>query len=298
MRDRATALILVVGLLCWVGPNPSAALYKWIDDDGNLHVATSLEDVPERYRDRVTVLEDGPSRVAPADATEPPPVAPPPGTDPLSTEAEAQELQRFEVRYENEGSSSRVIIPVTFNDRITAPMAVDTGSPGMLISFELAQRLGIFSRDSGTLFTEAAGIGGTTLAIRTIVDSVSVETARDEFVPTTVTAPLSDRFEGLIGMDFLANHTIQIDTRKQVVVFQETTPDPTARGGHSEAWWRKTFQDFRAARDYWRDLARTTNLRESSPYRAAIEFQAREAQRLYLRLDGYASDNAVPRHWR
>ena len=298
MRDRWMALVLVVALLCWVGPNASAALYKWIDDDGNLHVATSLDDVPERYRDRVTVLEDEPSPVVPPDATEPPPVAPPPGAEPLSTEADSRELRRFEVRYENEGSSSRVIIPVTFNDRITAPMAVDTGSPGMVISVGLAQRLGIFSRNSVTLFTETAGIGGTTLAIKTLVDSVSVETARDEFVPTTVTPPLSDRFEGLIGMDFLANHTMHIDTRKQVVVFQETPPDPDARGGHSEAWWRKTFQDFSAVRDYWRDLSRTTNLREGSSSRAAIEFQAREAQRLYLKLDGYASDNAVPRHWR
>jgi hypothetical protein len=298
MLDRSTALVLLVALMCWVGPNASAALYKWIDDDGNLHVATSLDDVPERYRDRVTVLEDEPSPVAPPDASEPPPVAPPPGAEPPSTEAGSLELRRFEVRYENEGASSRIIIPVTFNDRITAPMAVDTGSPDMVISFELALRLGIFSRDSGTLFTEAAGIGGTTLAIKTIVDSVSVETARNEFVPTTVTAPLSDQFEGLIGMDFLANHTMHIDTNKQVVVLQETPPDPNARGGHSEAWWRKTFQDFRADRDYWHDLARTMNLREGTPYREAIEFQAREAQRLYLRLDHYASDNGVPRHWR
>ena len=40
------------------------------------------------------------------------------------------------------------------------------------------------------------------------------------------------------------------------------------------------------------------NLPTGTKAREFVEFQAREAQRLLLRLDLYASDNAVPQHWR
>lgn len=39
----------------------SAELYKWKDDDGVLHVANSLADVPEQYRDQVTTVESPPA---------------------------------------------------------------------------------------------------------------------------------------------------------------------------------------------------------------------------------------------
>jgi hypothetical protein len=126
---------------------------------------------------------------------------------------------------------------------------------------------------------------------------VSVEGARDTFVPTTVTAGISHECDGLIGMDFLANYTITVDSRKQVVVFQELAPSPDARGGHDEQWWRNTFQEFRASRDRWREYARSFN-RSSSRATPFVEFQVRESERLLQKLDIYASNNAVPRHWR
>ena len=292
MRRVPLASILAIAVLCFSG-SASAEIYKWIDENGELHVATSLADVPERYRDQITRIKTdkapAPKRPATNDAaaTEQPQV-------PLAEPT----LRRFEVPYENQGSTRRVIIPVTFNDTVTAPMALDTGSPGMVIWLGLAVKLGIFTRDSGTLLTEVGGIGGGALSILTIVDSVSVQGARDAFVPTNVMAGLSEDFEGLIGMDFLTNYMISIDTRKKVVVFQETEPQPGTRGGHDEGWWRRTFEDFRVVRDGWKKYAKSADQRPGSRAEAFVKFQLREAERLLLRLDLYASDNAVPRHWR
>ena len=98
-------------------------------------------------------------------------------------------------------------------------------------------------------------------AILTIIDSVSVDRARANFVPTTVTASLSEEFQGLIGMDFVANYTVSIDSRKEVVVFTENPPRPNLRGGHDEAWWRKNFKQFRAASDHWRERAESRQSR-------------------------------------
>ena len=294
MRRTPAASILALAVLWFCGSAPASEMYKWTDDQGVLHIATSLQDVPEQYRDQVMTM-----KAVAAPVTKPQPTNETPAVEPAQPAVEEPTLPRFEIPYQNEGSARRVIIPVKFNDSVTAPMALDTGSPGMVISLDLALRLRVFSRDSGTLFTEVGGIGGEALGILTIIDSVSVESARSVFVPTTVTAALSDKFDGLIGMDFLANHTISIDTKNQLVVFQETAPDPESRGGHDADWWRRTFEDFRAFSDSWRERAGAA--RSSHPGRRTTEFaefQAREAERLFKRLDMYASDNAVPRHWR
>ena len=290
MRRVSAASILALAIFSFSGSVSVAEIYKWTDENGELHVATSLADVPERYRDQITRVKTDTAPAAKPAATK--------DTEKSSIAVSEPELRRFEVPYKNQGSTRRVIIPVTFNDNVTVPMALDTGSPGMVISLGLAVKLGIFSRDSGTLLTEVGGIGGGALSILTIVDSVSVKGARDVFVPTNVMPGLSHDFEGLIGMDFLSNYMISIDTRKKVVVFQETEPEPGSRGGHDEDWWRKTFEEFRLVRDGWKDYAKSSNQRPGSDAEAFVQFQLREAERLLLRLDLYASDNAVPRHWR
>ena len=292
MRWVPLALILAFAVLCFPG-TASAEIYKWTDENGELHVATSLADVPKKYRDQLTRVKTDPA----------PPTRRPSETDAPSEKPETapdtgSTLRRFEVPYKNQGSTRRVIIPVKFNDSVIAPMALDTGSPGMVISLGLAVKLGIFSRDSGTLLTEVGGIGGAVVGISTIVDSVAVHGARDAFVPTKVMVNIFDGFEGLIGMDFLTNYTISIDSRKKVVVFQETEPQPGSRGGHDESWWRSTFAEFRQVRDGWKEYAKSSNQRPGSRAEEFIEFQVREAERLLLRLDLYASDNSVPRHWR
>ena len=284
------ALSIAAIVLLWLCGTASAEIYKWVDENGELHMATSLADVPERYRDQITRIE-----TKAAAETKRPAANEAPSVELTAT---PPKLRRFQVPYENQGSTRRVIIPVTFNDTVTAPMALDTGSPGMVISLGLAVKLGIFTRDSGTLLTQVGGIGGGALAILTIVDSVSVQGARDTFIPTNVMPGISEDFAGLIGMDFLSNYTISIDTRNKVVVFQEIEPQPGTRGGHDEGWWRKTFEDFRAVRDGWKDYAKTVQQRPGSEAEKLVQFQVREAERLLLRLDLYASDNAVPRHWR
>lgn len=289
--SRSVATVAMVLILCGA-PGHASDFYEWTDNSGVKHFATTLGEVPEPYRSQCTSPKPDP-RPKPGAASRPVSAAVPASSDPSAP------LRKFEVPYQaSEGSAKRVIIPVTFNDAVTAPMALDTGSPGMVISFELATRLGLFSRDNGTLFVGAAGIGGLTPAILTIVDAVSVEGARTAFVPTTVTDALSPAFSGLIGMDFMSTYTVSIDSQKHVVVFQENPAGPNMRGGHDEQWWRSTFEGFRSARDRWEAFAATAQHSFGAKAKSFAEFQTRESERLLRRLDLYASDNAVPRHWR
>jgi hypothetical protein len=251
----------------------------------------SLSQIPAQYRDQV-----GMKTLRTATQSDMSPAAP--GSI-LTTG-----LRHFEIHYQGfEGASRRIIIPVTFNESVTARMLLDTGSPGLMISPELAGRLGLLDEQGGNLKVMAGGIGGSAPAILAVVDSVKVGDARSEFLPATITKIPSNEFEGLVGMDFMANYRIGIDTKDSIVVFDELPPQMDRPGGHDEAWWRSNFQNFTRLRAQWSDylgkLERESLTSSEKERRAEIvKKQYEEADKLYRKLERYARDNSVPTSWR
>jgi len=210
-------------------------------------------------------------------------------------------LKKYVVQYT--GSSRRIILPVTFNGHITVPMLMDTGAPGMYISNNLAKELGIIGDKDSELKVMIGGIGGKTPAIFTIIDSISVGGIENRFIPTYVSDTIFQNFEGLIGMDFMANYSVNIDTRNRVVVFEERPQSADMPGGRDEAWWRTTFHNFKSMREEWEkyraDLAQysiTTD--KERELRLLVDRQAQRAQELYNQLSVYASEHSVPLEWR
>jgi len=231
-----------------------------------------------------------------------------------------QKLRRFEVPYKGYEGTPRIVLPVTFNDSITVPMLLDTGASGTHISFGLAEKLGIFKKDEGTLIEAISGIGGTVPAILTIIDNVKIGEAEDSFVPTTISSSISPDFEGLIGMDFMSNFTIKIDTRKHVVTFEELLPRSDMPGGHDENWWRQKFHEFASKRADWKSKReaiydRYSVNKASEPavvlrkegrmttitvmkMKEFVDYQYEESDKLLRKLDSYAVDHNVPMEWR
>jgi len=226
----------------------------------------------------------------------------------------ASELQPqvFELPYTAlEGRAKRIIVQVRLNERVTAPMALDTGAPGTILSHKLAEAIGVFSRDQGRLMVEARGIGGGTPAIRTIIDTVALGAAVEHFVPVTITESMSSAFDGLIGMDVMSQYAMTVDSKRSVVILKQQLSSEEAPGGHSESWWRDNFAEFRGLRDAWsayrerlaqemRDSTESAGNQHDALVnrRALAELQYQEAEKLLSRLDRYASEYAVPRHWR
>lgn len=221
-----------------------------------------------------------------------------------SAEDNAQERKRYIIPYiPYEGTARRIIVPVTFNDRVTARMLVDTGAPGVHISHNLAAQLGIMDNDAGKVSIMVSGIGGSIPAIYTIIDKIGVGEAESHFIPTIISRPISSHFEGLIGMDFMANYLVRVDTNSHVLILEELPFRPDMPGGHNEEWWRLTFRKFKSMRATWDDyrkkLKRLDN--DFSHIRKIKEFadkQYEEADALLTRLRVHASENSVPLEWR
>jgi predicted aspartyl protease len=234
---------------------------------------------------------------------------------------EQQKLRKYEVPYKaHEGTVKRILLPVTFNNSVTAQMLLDTGATGTNISLRLAEKLGIFRKDEGKLLEAISGVGGTVPAILTIIDSAKIGEAEDNFIPTTISGSISEEFEGLIGMDFMTNFTIKIDTRKHIVTFEELPSRADMPGGHDETWWREKFHEFASKRADWKSkrdaiydrysfsgasepaavLRRegkmtTITIQKMEEF---VDYQYEEADKLLRKLDGYAVDHGVPMEWR
>ena len=290
MRQNALTIfgVLVFG---WV-ISSAGELYKWVDTEGTVHLTDNLSQIPPKYRDQVeTRRTQIPSQ----------PIIQPGVQD---QETPAADLRHFEIPYQAfEGRSRRIIIPVTFNESVEAPLLLDTGAPSLMISPRLAKRLGLLDDGETLVKVMTGGIGGAAPAILAVVDTVRVGEARAEFLPATITQVPSSEFEGLVGMDFLSNYRISIDTENNLLAFDELPHRIDRPGGHDEAWWRSNFHNFEKLRTEWASYLEkldredlTSSEKERRIKISTEQYQA--AENLCRRLERYARDNAVPIDWR
>jgi hypothetical protein len=232
-----SSVIVLVAAIAIALAAPGADVFTWTDEKGTIHFSDSASDVPARYRNSIKTKQFGPyEELRPAT----PPVTPdlddntaqPPAPAPAVVET----LKRFEVPYQPyEGTARRVIVSVRFNNRVTAPMILDTGAPGSLISMGLAEQLDLLDKEHGRLFVAIGGIGGSAVAIKTVINRIEIGGAAIDFVPAEITDSISDKFEGLIGMDFMADYSMRIDPKKRVVVFEQLAVEEDSPGGARRA---------------------------------------------------------------
>lgn len=289
-----------------------ADFYKWTDEKGSVHFSGSIEDVPEKYRAQArggTFDQKAGEQKSGKEGPDVPRAYTTPGIEPAQ---KPEPFKRYTVPYTSyEGTTSRLIIEVTFNGRITVPMILDTGAGEVIISETLAKQLGLFDREQAKLDVSVSGFGGTAPAIRTILDSMEIGEIKNVFVPTRIVPTLSEAFYGVVGMNFMSHYQVRINPLETVVVFEEIRADVPHFGGHDERWWRQYFAEFSAYRDQLKQrvTALEQYLRENKlaykSVRDAVktelaysETQYREAEKLLEQLTRYASLNGVPISWR
>ncbi len=268
--------------------------------------------VPSEVPARPSRMEERAAPVPTATAEVPAPAAEPQRSHPDPPPAPGKEPRQIIVRYRGQDArTQRILVPITVNGSTTVMMALDTGAPSSLISQGLADRLGVLRRDDGVLLTSASGIGGSAPAVLVVLDSLSLGEARDEFVPATVTADLSENFAGLLGMDFITTFKLRVDAAQQVLILTKPDSGGNTPAGHDERWWRRLFQQFKDQRHRWEGYRDSVDKRlNDSTFSAGPSMdrlrrlqtvalsQVDQAGKLLQRLERYASDHAVPREWR
>ena len=130
-------MVLFSFLFC--SPATSGKVYKWRDEQGRLH-----------FSDTAPIETDSTQNLEEFDSE--PPRNPPAKENAQESQSvhtgKTQKTDEISIPYvSKEGTADRVIINVTFDGRVTAPIVVDTGSPGLVLHASLAYLLGLFSED-------------------------------------------------------------------------------------------------------------------------------------------------------
>ena len=184
-------------LICLSARNTAAAeYYRWVDDKGVLHITDSLHEVPREQRGNINRIQAPES-----------PRVPPPEIKPAPRKAS--------IPFEKNGNV--VIIQATLNNRQAAKLVVDTGASYTFISRALARDLDIdVGRSAKTMPFHTAN--GVVEAPLTNLDSITVGGMEIKNLTAAVHDTTPDAHaSGLLGLNFLSNFRMDIDTEKGVL---------------------------------------------------------------------------------
>lgn len=186
----------LAALLINSGSLVAADYYRWVDQNGVVHFTDNLHNIPETQRGKAGRIE----------SNEPPRTQSPPA--PISP-------SKASIPFEKQGQV--VIVEATLNKKTAAKFVVDTGASYTMISSAVAKELDIDTEQNPRTapFQTANGIIQAPLVS---IDSISVGGMEIRNLTAAVHDVLADsRVAGLLGLNFLSNFRMDIDTQKGVL---------------------------------------------------------------------------------
>ena len=184
--------LLVCLLLLRPAPPRAAEYYRWTDQNGVVHFTDNLQNVPEKQRGPATRIKANDT----APAAEPGKPAPVKASIPIEKHGQI------------------VIIQAMLNNKRAVKFVVDTGASYTMISSAVAKDLDInLTRDQRTMPFQTAN--GLIQAPLTNLDSITVGGMEIKNLTAAVHDAVPDpQVAGLLGLNFLSNFRIDIDTQK------------------------------------------------------------------------------------
>jgi clan AA aspartic protease (TIGR02281 family) len=167
-----------------------------VDQNGVVHFTDNLHNIPETQRGNAGRIQ----------SIDPPRVPPPPA--PISP-------SKASIPFEKQGQV--VIVEATLNKKTSVKFVVDTGASYTMISSAVAKELDIDTEQNRRTapFQTANGIIQAPLVS---LDSITVGGMEIRNLTAAVHDVLADsRVAGLLGLNFLSNFRMDIDTQKGVL---------------------------------------------------------------------------------
>jgi clan AA aspartic protease (TIGR02281 family) len=196
MRNSLFKLLLSCLLLIISSHVEGADFYRWVDQNGVVHFTDNLQNVPEKQRQRATRIQNREARRA---AEPPQPAA----------------LSKASIPIEKNGAI--VVVDATLNGKTPAKLIDDTGASYTMISSATARELGINLEQSRRTvpFQTANGLIQAPLAD---LDSITVGGMEIKNLTAAVHDALpNSKVAGLLGLNFLSNFRMDIDTQNGVL---------------------------------------------------------------------------------
>ena len=198
MKTSSAATLLQILLLVLVSVSYAADFFRWIDQNGVVHFTDSIHNIPEARRATAVRIK----------AQEPPRPAAPSKASPAT-------VAKASVPFEKRGQV--VVVEVMLNNSVPARLVVDTGATYTMISAATAKELSIDpQRAPRTMPFQTAN--GVIQAPLTNLESVTVGGMEIKNLTAAIhDAVPSAQVAGLLGLNFLSNFRLDIDTEKGIL---------------------------------------------------------------------------------
>src|ERR1051325_162523 len=194
MPRRVAILCFAAVLLLLTAGARAVEFYRWVDQNGVIHFTDNLHNVP-------TTQRDGAGRIQ---AVERYRYQPPPAV-----------LTKATVPFEKQGQV--VVVEATLNNKTSAKFIVDTGASYTMISSATAKELAI-DNDANPRTVPFQTANGLIQAPLISLDSIMVAGMEIKNLTAAVHAVIPDgKIAGLLGLNFLSNFRLDIDTQKSVL---------------------------------------------------------------------------------
>ncbi len=198
MRNSIAAALLQILLLVLVSGSYAADFFRWIDQNGVVHFTDNVHNIPEARRaTAVRIKGQEPAR----------PAAP--------SKASPATIAKASIPFEKRGQV--VVVEVMLNNSVPARLVVDTGATYTMISAATAKELSIDpQRAPRTMPFQTAN--GVIQAPLTNLESVMVGGMEIKNLTAAIhDAVPSAQVAGLLGLNFLSNFRLDIDTEKGIL---------------------------------------------------------------------------------
>ncbi|HUD00531.1 MAG TPA: TIGR02281 family clan AA aspartic protease [Candidatus Polarisedimenticolaceae bacterium] len=198
MKTFIAAALVQIVLLVSVSVSYAADFFRWIDQNGVVHFTDSIHNIPEARRATAVRIK----------AQEPPRPAAPSKASPAT-------VAKASVPFEKRGQV--VVVEVMLNNSVPARLVVDTGATYTMISAATAKELSIDpERAPRTMPFQTAN--GVIQAPLTNLESVIVGGMEIKNLTAAIhDAVPSAQVAGLLGLNFLSNFRLDIDTEKGIL---------------------------------------------------------------------------------
>lgn len=273
---------LVVSVVLWLlAPFAHGTVYKWTDHNGKVHFTDNLWAIPPEYRPQAVDRRATPPSQRPLDI---------PGaqSSPLpSGDIPADKHYTVPIRR----AGSIMLVDVVLDNFLKSQLLVDTGATFTVISNAMARRLALNLDNAAVIPLQS--VSGLFLAPLTKVKSITVGQATAHDVEVVVHDIAQGSTGGLLGMSFLDNFQVTINTTAEIMTLSAFTPpaDEPLYGGRSEDWWRRKFRFYRRQIEL---LEEFLTQQQSAKLTKSLRYFQTELNA----LERQASLAAVPRHWR
>ena len=186
------ALTILICLLLRTMPSSAAEYYRWVDQDGVVHFTDNLHNIPENQR--------GPAKRIQATESSPP--------------VDSRKAAPVKASIPIERHGQVVIIEAMLNKKTAAKFVVDTGASYTMISSAVARELDIdLTQNQRTMPFQTAN--GLIQAPLTNIESITVGGMEIKNLIAAVHDAVPDpQVAGLLGLNFLSNFRMDIDTQK------------------------------------------------------------------------------------